>query len=215
MNQIQQQRMIGAVLLVCLVVAIALFLLSRVSENTPDTVLDEPLGFDSIVETIDEDITLVEPVGEALVEPLGIASEPGQAAVDEPPASSPEGVAETASPAAPVESQSAPAVETSPEPAPSATNQSESTTKQDGTNEGESLLVLQVMSLSGREKADELVKQLTDLGYDAMIEPATSNGKTIYRVRLKPTTDRSLLERSAKDIESKLNLPSLIMHYER
>lgn len=219
MNQIQQQRMIGAVLLLCLVVAIALFLLSSVSENTPQTSSDEPFGFDSIVETIDEDIAVVEPVEEALVDPHGIASEQEMAAAEEPtvPDASPEVAATTVSPAAEdVSSQPAAGesqTDTAAAPAPAT---APSTPVQDtAVDASEPLLVLQVMSLSTREKADALVKQLGELGYDAMIEPATSNGKTIYRVRLKPSTDRALLERSAKDIESKLNLPSLIMHYDR
>jgi DedD protein len=197
MTLIQQQRLIGAVLLLCLIGVIAFFLLSSVQENEPLRPEKEPINFDSVVEPIGEDVEVVEPVDEALVDPHGLDKRSPVSA--ETGNQQPEEALETATEA-----------EDTALPAP-ALPQVES--EQAAMHEPK--WVLQVASFSKRANADSLAAQLSEMGYAAMIETTTTDSKPIYRVRLQPTVDRSKLEQAAQSINEKLKLSTQILHYEQ
>ena len=69
MTLIQQQRLIGATVLVCLIGVIAWFLLDTVEKNQPEKPKQVPIAFDSVIEPIADDVVVVEPVEEAIVSP--------------------------------------------------------------------------------------------------------------------------------------------------
>ena len=208
MTLIQQQRLIGAVLLLCLISVIAYFLLHKVEQSQPPAIKEEPIAFDSVIEPISEEVEVVEPVEETLVdpEPLGaveIADE--SAAVVEKAPATVAPVAKTPESEAPVVKAKGEAIETAvPQPTPSRT-EAESTTSQ--------LWVLQLASFSVKKNADALAEQLKQLGYQPTIGSSSSAGTVIYRVRLQPVADRNKLEQTALSLSKKLNLsPQILQH---
>jgi len=202
MTLIQQQRLLGAVLLLCLIGVIAWFLLDTVERNQPQPQQEAPIAFDSVIEPIEE---RVEPVEEALVDPeqLGeIAAE-----IPEPLQPGTEQLAETEAPA---DTQPAPAP--APEPEPQQENKTESPTSTTASTV-QPQWVLQLASFSKKQNADALNAQLEQLGHDPMIETVNSAGTLIYRVRLKPVSDRKKLEQTAKILSDKLKLnPQILQH---
>ena len=189
MTLIQQQRLIGAILLVCLIGVIAWFLLDTVEQSQPDKPTPEPIAFDSVIEPIPDNVELVEPVEEALVDPQSLGQEQtdnnAELAVKDP------------------EQNTIPAP--APAPAP-AQQQTEATTQQ-------ALWVLQLASFSEKQNADALAGRVKALGYEPMIETTSSAGTVIHRVRLKPVSDRSKLEQTAQTLNKKLGLSTQIQHY--
>lgn len=197
MTLIQQQRLLGAVLLLCLIGVIAWFLLDTVERNQPQPQQEAPIVFDSVIEPIEEK---VEPVEEALVDPEQLGEVAAE--IPEPLQPGTEQLAETEAPA--------PAPE--PEPEPQQENKTESPTSATGSTV-QPQWVLQLASFSKKQNADALHAQLEQLGHDPMIETVNSAGTLIYRVRLKPVSDREKLEQTAKILSDKLKLnPQILQH---
>lgn len=208
MTLIQQQRLLGAVLLVCLIGVIAWFLLDTVEQNQPAQAKEEPISFDSVIEPIAEDMEMVEPAPEALVDPEGLSASEGKsetvAEKDTVVASKPETDTEPAPEAEPKA-----AVE--PEPQTEATD---STASQAAiTSTAKPQWVLQLASFSVRENAVALSSQLKQMGYDPMIETISSAGTLIYRVRLQPVSDRIKLQQTAQTLSQKLKLNAQILQH--
>ena len=111
MTLIQQQRLLGAVLLVCLIGVIAWFLLDTVEQNQPAQPQEEPIAFDSVIEPIPEDVEVVEPVEEAMLDPQGLSQADAE---DEPQTSTETEKAST------VSAESSPEPEPAPKPEPKA-----------------------------------------------------------------------------------------------
>jgi DedD protein len=213
MTLIQQQRLLGAVLLVCLIGVIAWLLLDTVEQNQPQPQQEEPIAFDSVIEPIAEDVETVAPEQEALVDPeqLG-APVPELSPAPVPPSSS---VAETEAPA---DTEPAPAPAPAPEPEPEPEPMPESNVDSKpapatATEPAQPQWVLQVASFTVRKNADDLAAQLRQLGHEPMIETGSSAGKAIYRVRLQPVSNRAALETTAKTLSDKLNLNPQIQQY--
>jgi DedD protein len=213
MTLIQQQRLLGAVLLVCLIGVIAWFLLDKVEQNQPQAEQEEPIAFDSVIEPIDEDVETVAPVEETLVDPEQLG-EPAEESSLSPVAPS-STVAESESPAdtepAPAPAP-APEPESKPEPAPEAKPQTEPATTGE-INADQPQWILQLASFTVRKNADDLAAQLRKLGHKPMIETGSSGGKPIYRVRLQPVNDRAELEQLSAALSDKLNLNPQIQQY--
>ncbi|WP_430009533.1 hypothetical protein, partial [Methylophaga lonarensis] len=110
MTPVQQQRLIGAALLVVLVIVIAYFLLSRVQQvqTTRTVTQEEAIPFSSLIEPVVE----LEPVAEALwIDP--------EAANDSEPLAGSSGIPEAAPSSEVTEQLARPApVEETPAPAP-------------------------------------------------------------------------------------------------
>lgn len=193
MTLIQQQRLIGATVLVCLIGVIAWFLLDTVEKNQPEQPKQEPIAFDSVIEPIDEDVEVVEPVEEVLVAPEKV--EQTEQAAEETQLADRE-----------VEPNIVPAP--APAPAPNAETQQNTTTETP-----QELWVLQLASFSEKKNADALAGRVKVLGHEPMIETTSNAGTPIYRVRLQPVSSRTELEKTAQSLNKKLGLSTQIQHY--
>lgn len=215
MTLIQQQRLLGAILLVCLIGVIAWFLLDTVENNQPEQPQQQPIAFDSVIEPIPDDVEVIEPTEEALVDPQGL-SEPvsvtdSQAASDAAPqATTPQSSTPAPAPEQKAETEPAlePEVEAKPEPV-KATQDNQPA----ATSTAEPQWVLQLASFSVRDNADALSTQLKSMGYDPMIETISNAGTLIYRVRLQPVTDRIKLQQTAETLSDKLKLNAQILQH--
>ncbi len=225
MTLIQQQRLLGAVLLVCLIGVIAWFLLDTVEQNQPAQPQEEPIAFDSVIEPIPEDVEVVEPSEETLVDPEGLAqaerdTKPQQPAAPEPSSPVSEGpeTPSAAEPAPTTETATASVPQPEPEPKPQPKPVSEPQTAENKSasaapSSAQPQWVLQLASFSVRENADALSNQLKQMGYDPMIETISSAGTLIYRVRLQPVTDRIKLQQTAQTLSDKLKLNAQILQH--
>lgn len=79
---------------------------------------------------------------------------------------------------------------------------------------GKESWVVQVASLGASGAADELVGKLKKSGFPAFVEQAEVRGKTYYRVRIGPVSERSVAEQSASKIRQQQKLDALIQRYE-
>ena len=73
--------------------------------------------------------------------------------------------------------------------------------------------ILRVASVSSAEKADQLRKDLLDMGHKAYVKKIRSNGKTLYRVYVGPKVEKARLQKIQGSIDSKFGVSSLITRY--
>lgn len=73
--------------------------------------------------------------------------------------------------------------------------------------------VLQVISVSKRDKADVLTAELNELGYKAYHRPLSRGQKTLFRVYVGPEFDRDKLLQAKKKIDSELKVNAIIARY--
>ena len=217
MTLIQQQRLLGAVLLVCLIGVIAWFLLDTVEKNQPEQPQEEPIAFDSVIEPIPDDVEVIEPTEEALVDPQGLSEPASLTDSQDASAAAPQATSPQSSPPAPEPEQKAetkpapapePEVEAKPEPVKATQDN-----RPAATSTAEPQWVLQLASFSVRDNADALSNQLKQMGYDPMIETISNAGTLIYRVRLQPVTDRIKLQQTAERLSDKLKLNAQILQH--
>ncbi len=78
---------------------------------------------------------------------------------------------------------------------------------------GLSAWVVQVASLSSKERADKLQSQLRAKGYSAFVEPVSLKGKNLYRVRVGPELDRKRAETTAEQIRKAVDLKGQVIRY--
>lgn len=227
MTLIQQQRLLGAVLLVCLIGVIAWFLLDTVEKNQPEQPQEEPIAFDSVIEPIPEDVEVVEPNEETLVDPEGLSqaetdTKPQQPAAPEPssPVSKAPETPSAPEPAPTPETATAsvpqPEPEPKPQPKPKPVSEPQTAENKSATaapSSAQPQWVLQLASFSVRDNADALSNQLKQMGYDPMIETISNAGTLIYRVRLQPVTDRIKLQQTAERLSDKLKLNAQILQH--
>jgi DedD protein len=187
MTTLQQQRLLGIVLLVVLITGLALFLLANVDESTSESTIEEPIVFDSVIEPIEDmpEPEIVEPVEEVLVtigdEKIEIAPTQPEVLIEP----------ELIKPSAPIQSM------------PIATSSSD-----------KEMWILQLGSFSVRDNAKSLSQQLESLGYKPITEIIQSNGSPIYRVKLSPSSDKAQLESTAKKLSETLKLTPQVMRYQ-
>ena len=215
MSPIQQQRLIGAGLLVLFIAVLAYLVLSKVGEHERQQTLEipEPIEFSSVIEPIDEgvetfvdDETMVDadtqqsivavpsvPVVEPAPAPkpeVALAPKPAPAPAPEPikPEPKPEVVAPAPAP------KPAPVVE---QKAPEAPKPTSTTTP---TKSGDSWLI-QLGSFSVQANAQALKAKLEQMGYKPYIESTQTASGQIYRVRLPAVSDRSQADATAAKIK--------------
>ncbi|MAT93267.1 MAG: hypothetical protein CME59_11770 [Halioglobus sp.] len=73
--------------------------------------------------------------------------------------------------------------------------------------------ILQVVSVSNRDKAAGLRAQLTDMGHKAYVSDVSSNGRTLYRVYIGPKFERAKLESLQAGIDARFGVQSMIRRY--
>jgi DedD protein len=73
--------------------------------------------------------------------------------------------------------------------------------------------ILQIVSVSSADKAEELRARLVALNYKAYVTQVKSNGKTLYRVYLGPKFERDVLEKLQPDIDAEFGVKSMIRRY--
>jgi len=74
--------------------------------------------------------------------------------------------------------------------------------------------VLQVGVFRERERAESLLKQFSDKGWEGFVEKTLlSQGQTAYRVRFGPYSDLGEAQQTAQEILQRSGLPALIMPY--
>ena len=76
------------------------------------------------------------------------------------------------------------------------------------TSDGD--LVIQVFSSADQNQANLLITRLRDGGYPAQLSPVDVEGRTMYRVRVGPYSDRGEAETIASAIKSKFRLDTWI-----
>jgi hypothetical protein len=69
---------------------------------------------------------------------------------------------------------------------------------------------IQVLATSDRDKAEALVARLVDADFKAFIVPSNDGGRTTYRVRVGPFSDRAIAAGKAQELESRWGLDSWI-----
>jgi cell division septation protein DedD len=69
---------------------------------------------------------------------------------------------------------------------------------------------IQVLATSDRGKAEALVARLVDADFKAFIAPSTEGGRTMYRVRVGPFSDRTIAAGKAQELKSRWGLDSWI-----
>ena len=188
MTQIQQQRLIGALLLVSIFSGIAYFLMS--SANQTEEVITNPSeleqDFTSSIDVIsDGDIEVISSESEALIDPHNLKSEEVITLIHK----------ETAKPVIPKEIEKEIAV---------------SEFQESSTPSADSWF-LQLASFSIEKNAQGLQKQVSLLGYTANIQSSIGEKGTIYRVRIGPENSRLTLEKISLILNKELELKSQII----
>lgn len=236
MTQIQQQRLIGAALLVGLIVLLAYFVLSKVGDNQAEQQLSlpEPIEFSSIIEPLDDTIDSTE----AFVDADLLTAEPDEKVVAQSDDTQPETVTQqpVAPPAAPApapETVPAPAVPAAepeveapapaasqPEPKPEETATRATpppaaapapATAPAASDPQATTWFIQVGSFSVQKNANDLKEKLEQLNLQPYIENSQTSSGLIYRVRLPASQDRSELEAISARIQQELNLSPQII----
>jgi cell division septation protein DedD len=75
---------------------------------------------------------------------------------------------------------------------------------------GESGHFIQVLATADRAKAAALVDRLLDADFKAFLAPSEEGGRTVYRVRVGPFSDRALATRQAAELKTRWGLDSWI-----
>jgi len=73
--------------------------------------------------------------------------------------------------------------------------------------------IVQVASVNTPEAGAELEKKLKGAGFSAFVEKAQVNGKTFYRVRVGPETDRAHADRTAERLRERFKFNTLVKTY--
>ncbi|NOQ94090.1 MAG: hypothetical protein GQ547_05575 [Methylophaga sp.] len=191
MTLMQQQRLIGAILLVCVFSGIAYFLMSSATQQDSQTAeLEDSNQQGSFISSIDMisdgNVEIVNNDDETLVDPHNLAAV--DTALDKP-----EEVIVTKK-----EAQETPVISNLPAP-------SQAVEKVTQT------WFLQLASFSVEKNALALQKQVQSLGYGAKIQASDGSKGRIYRVRIGPNSDKSTLQPASDFLNKKLGLKSQIV----
>jgi len=188
MSPIMQQRLIGSILLLCVLAGIAFLLIKSASDDVETIVEAKPeIPFVSSIDAIiEDDVEIVEVQQEALID--------------------------AQAPVTTDEIEPQPVVEAAPVPKTpevSVVNNVETTLIADKVTT--TLWSLQLASLADKSAANALTKKVALLGYKAIVEKAETPKGDRFRVRIGPQSDKVALEAISKDIEKKLNLKPLML----
>jgi len=190
MTLIQQQRLIGALLLVCVFSGIAYFLMSNAKQTEVSTskLIEPEQSFTSSIEAISDDVEVISDESETLLDPHNLKSE--DIVIIKKPV-----------PVAPVtqkEIKKQVVLTTAPVPVKSNVTKSDS-------------WFLQLASFSVKQNAQALQKQISSLGYTAKIQVSEGSKGTVYRVRIGPDNSKPTLEKASLVLNKKLGLKSQIV----
>jgi DedD protein len=191
MTLMQQQRLIGAILLVCVFSGVAYFLMSSATQQgaqivEPEDNKQENSFISSIIVISDDDIEIVSNDSEALVDPHNLATvETAVDKLDEP-------------------------VITKNEVKEKSLDSNLVTTSQ-ALEKVTQVWFLQLASFSVEKNALALQKQVQSLGYDAKIQAGNGSNGRIYRVRIGPNSDKSTLQPISEFLNKNLGLKSQIV----
>jgi DedD protein len=178
-----KERLIGAVILVALIVALVPEILSGPHKSTDE---DSSAGSEQSVRTYTVDL-----------EASGSPAEPPSTTVPPPVIISPE------EPAATLEKSSEPSdlpeyVATIPPPAPETQAPNPSRTEPPASTTATTGWAVQLGSFSNAENAERLARELRRDGYKAFVSPYQSSGQKRLRVRVGPEQDRARADQLAK-----------------
>jgi DedD protein len=73
--------------------------------------------------------------------------------------------------------------------------------------------ILQVVSVSAADKAEELRKRLDAMGHKAYVEKIPSGGKSLYRVYVGPKFERGELEAIKSQVDAEFGVSSMTRRY--
>lgn len=73
--------------------------------------------------------------------------------------------------------------------------------------------ILRVASVSSASNADQLRKDLLDMGHKAYVKKIKSNGKTLYRVYVGPKAEKARLHKIQGSIDTKFGVTTMITRY--
>jgi len=223
MTPIQQQRLIGGILLVCVISAIAFFLISGTNQGVePDTNMSQD-NFNSVIEPISDEVEVLDYGQETLVDPEQSSSNyvstaeivsSNHTAIKPAPAVQAEPLTQTPSvkpvvpPTASKPEVVQPVVEVKPEITTAPTSQQAAPLAT--INKQAWLLQLGVFAV--KRNAQAIQKQVATLGYDAKIEQIkTDEAVLVYRVRIGPEPDRISVEKIANRLNKELKLKTQIL----
>ncbi|MDX1572669.1 MAG: SPOR domain-containing protein [Methylophaga sp.] len=236
MTPIQQQRLIGAGLLVLLVAVLAYVVLSKVGQHQTEQnlVLPEPIEFSSVIEPIAGDgAEAVQNSGEAMVdadlqqtttaedrviagydiETPHAASDPAQPAeplVAETTNNKPVVTTETPPPQ-PMQRSTAQAQTIAPEAASKNTDTPTVVAEPNaGTVATGERWLIQLGSFSVQKNAQSLKAEAEKLGYKPYIENSQTGAGPIYRVRLPAMATRTQADDTAARIEKQLKIKTQV-----
>lgn len=181
MSPIMQQRLIGSILLLCVLAGIAFFLINSASDDVAIAETKPEIPFISSIDAIiEDDVEIVEVQQEALID------------------------AQAQAPVTTDEIDPQPVIEAAPiQKIPEITLIDDKVTL--------TLWSLQLASLADKSAANALSKKVELLGYKAIVEKAETPKGDRFRVRIGPESDKVALEAVSKDIEKKLNLKPLML----
>jgi len=198
MTLIQQQRLIGAVLLVCVFSAIAFYLISNAKHSNQAIVAhtDETEEFVSAIEALSqESVEFISEETETLVDPHQLAAKTNVKTETVITHNEPDTV----------DIDKVIKHDVIPHKLSPTKNTNTTTTKSSPT------WFLQLASFSGEKNAQAFRKQVQNLGYDAKIQSSKNDKGTIYRVRIGPDNNKPILEKASKILNKKLKLKSQII----
>jgi len=200
----QQQRLLGAILVLALIVSLAFFLIN--SANKDLLVEDDVVVIDNFMtleEISDGDIEVVDYGLEASVDPHHLLAEQApvieEVIIEETVISKP----------APQSVEKPMIVKTQPQTVTKEVSPTVIKTDKQVVEQW----VLQLASFSVKANADALEKEITALGYQPKVEQSQTKSGTIYRVRIGPEQDKTLLEKTAASLQKKQGLKSQLLLY--
>lgn len=230
MTPIQQQRLIGAGLLVLLVAVLAYAVLSKVGQHQTEQSLKlpEPIEFSSVIEPIDEDgVETVADDSETMVDAdlqqgtspqvSVVAANDNEATESDAESAETTDLSSTGTKAQPAETSETETPAQSAQPVDRPVAQAETTAPEAntrntnnptvvaepnaGTATGGDRWVIQLGSFSIQNNAQSLKAEAEKLGYKPYIENSQTDKGAIYRVRLPSVASRA----QADDIAAKIN----------
>lgn len=73
--------------------------------------------------------------------------------------------------------------------------------------------ILQVVSVSSKDKADEIRRRLLDMNHKAYVKKVIRKGKVLYRVYLGPKFERAKLEKLQSRINQEFSVTTMVVRY--
>ena len=232
MTPIQQQRLIGAGLLVLLVAVLAYVVLSKVGHHQSEKALElpEPIEFSSVIEPIeeadDDSEAMVDADSQQITPAMDVAGSDETASTTSAEAAAESVEADNgtqteasdntaeASPAQPVERPTAQADTPAPAPQAGSDNTDNPTVVAEpnaGNTVSDDRWLIQLGSFSVHENAQSLKAESEKLGYNPYIENIQTEKGALYRVRLPAIANRAEADDIAARIAKQLDIKTQVI----